>query len=68
MTIESPIAKISEDQNTITHDDGIVAVFKEGGNEFDCCYYNTDNCQLYIPCCKVMRDDKINGIFIAEPK
>ena len=60
--MNTPIISISDDQNTITHESGVVTVFKNNGN-YKChgCVYNPELCPIIIPC--VSRKDKENGIF-----
>lgn len=48
--MNTPIVKISDDQNEITHESGVVTVFVESVSQCEkCCYYKNFNCSD-IPC------------------
>lgn len=63
--MNTPIIKISDDQNEITHESGVVTVF-EWNNDYSCdgCVYRMvlKNC-FPIPCRDKARIDKKEGIF-----
>lgn len=47
--MNTKIVKISEDQKEITHESGVVTVFKKNGSCENCCYILSDNCSK-APC------------------
>jgi hypothetical protein len=65
--MNTPIISISDDQNTITHESGVVTVFVETDNQNDCigCIYkNGAICeQIKAPCMKSQRLDHKFGVF-----
>lgn len=69
--MNTPIVKISDDQNEITHESGVVTVFVENGRCVNCCYYpysksKKTSCCNKIPCHteigKIIRENNY-GIF-----
>lgn len=68
--MNTPIVNISDDQNEITHESGVVTVFEESENSCDeCCYYKAYKCQgiCLNPCTRQERKDIRNGIFKLKP-
>lgn len=69
--MNTPIIKISDDQNEITHESGVVTVFKKKGITSGCnkCVYNEIGCiQFSAPCGNPYRTaDEFNGIFKLKP-
>lgn len=72
--MNTPIIKISDDQNEITHESGVVTVFEETNLltcNF-CCYLGSSSlfCRK-IPCLftgnGIKRNDKKSGIFKLKP-
>ena len=70
--MNTPIIKISDDQNEITHESGVVTVFVKDGMCRDCCYSKVEphmkRMCLKIPCSTMFepncRKDGIDfGIF-----
>jgi hypothetical protein len=68
--MKTPIKNISEDQNTITHESGVVTVFERKVRISGCnkCVYSEFGCMHYlVPCCYPYRTaDSKNGIFIEK--
>lgn len=64
--------KISPDQNTITLDDGAVLVAQESAWGCRDCYFAHRSiclqCEEDIPCDSYDRVDRLDVIFIEEPK
>ena len=57
------IVKISDDQNTITHESGFVTVFEEKIGCSGCYYYEIEDCN-HIPCIEPRRTvNNKEGIF-----
>ena len=70
--MNTPIKSISDDQNTITHESGVVTLFVESKNSCIGCCYGTFTVFGYcnpnkIPCIKTSRADYKNGIFKIKP-
>ena len=62
--MNTKIIAISEDQNTITHESGVVTEFDSKCNLcFYCCYDNIEDGCIGVPCVINVRKDKGNGIF-----
>ena len=64
--MNTPIISISDDQNTITHESGVVTVFEvpKGGIFCRNCFYVEWNKSCTgMPCTSGIRNDKRNGIF-----
>ena len=69
--MNTPIIKISDDQNEITHESGVVTVFEESENSCECCFYESIYICDEIPCLPetsfIARLDHKNGIFKLKP-
>ena len=65
--MNTKILKISEDQNEITHESGVVTEFEPKGRISGCnkCVYSLNGCMHYLaPCSYPYRTaDRKNGIF-----
>lgn len=62
--MNTPIVKISDDQNEITHKSGVVTEFVEGSNCKLCIYYEKIDCwKMRMPCDTFQRKDKKMGKF-----
>lgn len=63
--MNTPIIKISDDQNEITHESGVVTVFEETKiNRCNgCVYQNPKVCKSIAPCFRFERIDNKTGIF-----
>ena len=67
--MKTPILNISEDQNIITHESGLITQFSS--DEIACgkCCYDAkeSTCiSIGIPCVEFKRDDFMNGVFIIK--
>ena len=69
--MNTPIIKISDYQNEITHESGFVSMFVELNNEtcIHCVYINDDGSCLCVPapCNTFIRNDRKLGYFIPKP-
>lgn len=66
--MNTPIIKISEDQNEITHESGVVTVFEESKSRCNGCFYKIDKvCKSIAPCFQFERTDRKTGIFKLKP-
>ena len=65
--MNSKIINISDDQNEITHESGLVTVFEEQYHFgcFNCIYQLNDFCSDK-PCCAERRKDGKDGIFVKK--
>jgi len=62
--MKTQIKHISEDQNTITHESGVVVVFKETNKRCSGCFYDNNKvCKSIAPCYRFERNDNKTGIF-----
>ena len=65
--MNTPIIKISDDQNEITHKSGVVTVFVEECNCEQCIYYKKIDCwKKRMPCATYQRKDRKIGRFTLK--